>query len=77
MAAAHAKSAVTFVYVASRYRVEILPTKAMRTQKDNLAELKQLMAFFNGSPAPLDEIEPQHIKQYLRGRGKKAPRIYP
>ncbi|WP_152666119.1 hypothetical protein [Pseudomonas abietaniphila] len=51
MAAAHAKSAVTFVYVASRYRVEIFPTKATRKQKDNLAELKPLMAFFNGSPA--------------------------
>ncbi len=24
-------------------------------------------------PGPLDEIEPQHIKQYLRERGKKAP----
>lgn len=71
-ATAHVKSVVTFAYVASRYLVEILPTKAARTQKDNLAELKQLLAFFNGPPAPLDEIEPQHIKQYLRERGKKA-----
>jgi integrase len=72
-ATAHVKSVVTFAYVASRYLVEILPTKAARTQKDNLAELKQLLAFFNDPPAPLDEIEPQHIKQYLRERGKKAP----
>lgn len=72
-ATAHVKAVVTFAFVADRYLVEILPTKAPRTQKDNLAELKQLKLFFNDPPAPLDEIQPQHIKQYLRLRGKKAP----
>lgn len=72
-AAAHVKSVLTFAYVAERYIVEILPTKKPRTQKDNLAELKQLLVFFNDPPAPLEEIEPQHIKQYLRLRGQKAP----
>lgn len=43
------------------------------TQKDNARELKQLLKFFNDPPAPLEAIEPQHVVQYLRLRGKEAP----
>lgn len=68
-----AKSILTFAFVAERYVIEVLPGKAPATQKDNLRELKQLLAFFNDPPAPLEEIEPQHVKQYLRYRGKTAP----
>lgn len=64
---------VTFEYVADQYFVEVVPTKGLATQKDNLRELKQLLAFFNDPPAPLDAIEPQHVRQYLRYRGKTAP----
>jgi len=35
--------------------------------------LKQLLKFFDDPPAPLEAIEPQHVVQYLRQRGKTAP----
>jgi integrase len=65
-------SVVTFAYVAQRYLVEVVPTKAPSTQKDNLRELKQLLMFFNDPPAALEEIEPQHVRHYLRKRGATA-----
>lgn len=55
---------ITFRYVAERYVVAVLPGKALRTRKDNLAELNKLYQFFDNPPAPLDEIEPQHIARY-------------
>lgn len=61
---------ITFRYVADRYRAEVIPTKAPRTQLDNTKELKQLLTFFDDPPCPLDAIEPQHIKQYLRWRSQ-------
>jgi len=66
------QSVITFAYVAQRYLVEVVPTKAAATQTDNIRELKQLMSFFNDPPAPLDEIQPIHVRQYLRIRSKKA-----
>lgn len=62
------REVITFKYVADRYVVEVVPTKAPATQKDNLRELKNLLAFFNDPPAPLEAIEPQHVRQYLRWR---------
>lgn len=64
----------TFRLAAERYMREVLPTKAPRTQKDNLAELRQLYKFFDQPPAPLDEITPQHIRQYLDRRKGSAVR---
>lgn len=63
---------VTFRYVVDRYRAEVIPTKAPRTQLDNAKELRQLLAFFDDPPGPLDDIQPQYVKQYLRWRGEKA-----
>lgn len=63
---------VTFRYVAEKYMVEVVPDKAENTQKDNLRELKNLMAFFDDPPAPLETIEPLHVRQYLTWR-KSAP----
>lgn len=68
-----AQAVITFRYVAQQYVVEVVPTKAPTTQKDNMRELKQLLVFFDDPPAPLDAIEPLHVKQYLRYRGKTAP----
>lgn len=68
-----AKTVLTFEYVANFYMEEVVPTKASATQKDNARELKQLLVFFNDPPAPLESIEPQHVRQYLRYRSKKAP----
>lgn len=63
---------ITFRYVANKYRAAVIPTKAPATQKDNARELKMLLAFFDDPPCPLDAIEPQHVKQYLKWRGEKA-----
>ncbi|PHR17846.1 MAG: integrase [Sphingopyxis sp.] len=63
---------LTFRYVATQYMVDVVPTKAASTQKDNIRELKNLMSFFDDPPAPLNSIEPQHVRQYLRWR-KSAP----
>lgn len=65
---------ITFKYVAGRYLVEVIPTKSAATQKDNLRELKNLLAFFNDPPAPLEAIQPQHVRQYLRWRSSAPVR---
>lgn len=65
-------SKITFRDVAERYQREVLPTKAMRTQKDNLSELANLLQFFDNPPAPLEAIEPVHVRQYLDWRGQTA-----
>lgn len=62
------REVITFGYVAERYMVEVVPTKSAATQKDNTRELKQLLAFFNDPPAPLEAIQPQHVHQYLQWR---------
>jgi integrase len=63
---------ITFRYVAERYLKEVVPLKAPRTQKDNIDELKWLFKFFDSPPAPLEEIEPIHIRQYLDQREAKT-----
>lgn len=63
---------VMFRDVADAYRREVIPTKAERTQHDNIGELGRLIAFFDDPPCPLESIEPQHVRQYLRWR-KKSP----
>ncbi|MCQ9426718.1 tyrosine-type recombinase/integrase [Pseudomonas sp. LJDD11] len=63
---------VTFAYVAKIYKDEVIPTKSPTTQKDNARELKQLLAFFDEPPCPLEAIEPKHVVHYLRYRSKTA-----
>lgn len=63
---------ITFRHVAERYMREIIPTKAPRTQQDNLAELKSLYKFFDNPPAPITQIRPINIRQYFEWR-KEAP----
>lgn len=63
---------LTFKDVADRYLVEVLPTKAKRTQADNLKELANLLRFFNDPPVELERIEPQHVRQYMDWRGQTA-----
>lgn len=72
-ASALAQSVPTFAYVSDLYMSEVVPTKSAATQKDNKRELKNLLDFFNDPPASLEDIEPQHVRQYLRERGKTAP----
>lgn len=63
---------ITFRYVAECYQKEVLPKKALATQKGNLWELGHLLKFFDNPPAPLENIEPIHIRQYLDWR-KDSP----
>lgn len=62
----------TFPHVLDVYWKHVVPTKAVRTQKDNEAERGWLLKFFGNPPAPLDSIEPTHIKQYQRWRCNEA-----
>jgi len=63
---------VTFRQAVERYQREVLPTKAPRTRKDNLGEIAKLLEFFDNPPAPLEAIEPQHVRQYLDWRSATA-----
>lgn len=62
----------TFAAVLEHYWTNVIPTKAPRTQADNEAEKTWLLKFFNDPPAPLDAIEPTHIRKYLDWRVKEA-----
>ncbi len=53
-----------------RYAREVIPKKGERTQKDNLAELKQLRPTFDG--APIDSITPANIAVYRDARTAKV-----
>lgn len=66
------ENVITFVTVATRYHTEVIPLKAQGTQRLHRSYLKNLLAFFGNPPAPLDKIEPYHIKQYLEWR-KRSP----
>jgi integrase len=63
---------LTFRYVAQLYVADILPTKAPRTQQDNLKELEWLYKFFDNPPAPLAEIDPVHVAAYMKWRTAKT-----
>lgn len=67
------RQAITFRYVAGQYRIHVVPTKAPRTQRDNLGEIEKLFLFFDDPPnCPLDEISPQDVHEFLAWRGKSA-----
>ncbi|MFC6299030.1 tyrosine-type recombinase/integrase [Pseudomonas sp. CCM 7893] len=53
-----------------RYEHDVIPKKGERTQKDNLAELKQLRPTFDG--APIDSITPANIAGYRDARSAKV-----
>lgn len=53
-----------------RYERDVIPGKKPRTQKDNLAELKQLRKAFDD--APMDMITPQVLAQYRDRRTGKV-----
>lgn len=57
---------ITFTQVATRYQDEVIPLKKIHTQQNNRTYLKPLLTFFN--TASLEQIKPQHIRQYLEWR---------
>lgn len=63
---------ITFKWVSEKYLREEVPTKAPRTQADNIKEMVKLVAFFGD--APIEEIEPQHVRQYLHSRRESPVR---
>lgn len=58
-------------FVFDRYERDIIPTKAPKTQKDNLGCLVMLRKVFDA--VGIDTITPQHVAQYRDKRGAKAP----
>lgn len=58
----------TFVDIAQRYSVEILPGNAHSTQKAKQTAIKYLTLFFGDPPFTLEQITPKHIKMYLDWR---------
>jgi integrase len=70
LTAAKAAAQITFKHVTDRYIRDELPKKAPATRKDNLRELAKLLEFFED--APLDEIDPIHVRQYIDWRGQTA-----
>lgn len=61
---------ITFRWVADEYRRVVVPTKAAKTQKVNLYELRKLIEYFDDPPAPLEAIEPINVRQYMTWRKK-------
>lgn len=60
----------TFEVIALRYECEVMPSKAARTQKDNLKELDRLRAVFGA--VLIENIKPHHVRAYLDKRGQTA-----
>ncbi|MGL6339023.1 MAG: tyrosine-type recombinase/integrase [Waterburya sp.] len=66
------KKTNTFNDIFLRYMKEVIPQKAARTQKDNLNEAQHLLKFFDN--APISQVKPQHIRQYLDWRREAKTR---
>ena len=62
----------TFSVIARRYRREIMPTKAVRTRRDNEKELEQLEVVFGAMP--IDAIRPTDVHTYPLRQGQKKGR---
>ncbi len=58
-------------FIFDRYARDIIPTKAIRTQKDNAGCLAMLRKVFD--TAPIDAITPQFVAQYRDKRSQAAP----
>ena len=65
---------IYFKDVADRYLLEVVSKKAARTQADNIKEMKYLVSFFNNPRAPITEIRPIHIRQYMNWRTNNGKR---
>lgn len=65
----HEAPAYTFLDISKRYLTEIIPTKAPKTQENDISRLKKLQAFFRDEVS-MDLIEPSHLGMYKRWRLK-------
>lgn len=57
-------------HIFDRYERDVVPSKAPKTQRDNLGCLKHLRAVFGSGP--IDAITPQHIALYRDKRSAKV-----
>ena len=64
------EDAVTFAVAATRFRRDVLPGKAPKTQEEYSRQLIRLVAVFGN--VVLDHITPQHVRQYLDARSAKT-----
>lgn len=67
-----AVAVVTFRHVAQRYQAEVVPKKAITTQRLNNRCITALLSFFDVPPAPFEAIRPISIRQYLDWRPAKV-----
>ncbi len=67
-----AMAALTMGYVVTRYFAEAVPSKAPDSQRSDNQEKAWVLKFFDDPPALLENIEPHHIKQYMRWRAAEA-----
>lgn len=63
---------LTVPYVVGRYFAEVVPAKASHSQRSDNQEKAWVLKFFGDPPAPLDGVEPQHIRQFMRWRAAEA-----
>ncbi|MGO9443926.1 MAG: tyrosine-type recombinase/integrase, partial [Thiobacillaceae bacterium] len=66
----HSTGVHTFHAIAERYRREVLPQKAAKTQREQNKELDRLIAVFG--KVQINDIRPMHIRQYLDKRSAKV-----
>jgi integrase len=66
------KAVYYFKDVADKYLREVIPRKAQTTQDGNILEINNLLKFFNDPPAPIGDIKPIHVRQYMNWRTKNG-----
>lgn len=64
------KTAKTIRDLIDRYQIEVIPTKSVKTQRDNLKQAERLRAVFGKKE--IHDIEPQEIYQYYDRRDAKV-----
>ncbi|WP_216667381.1 tyrosine-type recombinase/integrase [Herbaspirillum rubrisubalbicans] len=63
---------VTFRYACEVYQKRYLVENAPKTREEKLRQIEILLEFFNNPPAPLAEIKPIHIKQFMSWRVQRT-----
>jgi len=63
---------VTFRYACEVYQKKYLIENAPKTREEKLRQIETLLEFFDNPPAPLEEIKPIHIKQFLSWRVQRT-----
>lgn len=63
---------VTFRYACEVYQKRYLVENAPKTREEKLRQIEVLLEFFNNPPAPLAEIKPIHIKQFMSWRVQRT-----